>query len=790
MASTASHRARVTYGKSARKQARNHELNSPNFTSSSPSIPTTQPNGMRPGDTGPSPSSTSCSNSPAVGQDEQSAGGNGSERRAIRQCGRNQPPSLKSSTPITNSSSGSRYANVYDVPSSGDEQNFVYESRRKRRKTGMVRATSPSIPVSLALPQQQPVPGKPISTEQGLQNNMATSNEGVNMTAESRPSERLRSSKRYHHIARKYREEIPCETTTQPDSQPSRNLTLYNAGQRSEQPVLIKKRSIQRLSQAGNSEMELMRKITDDGPLIASPGRRRLVDGLNISGSDVNEPLTSVIAHSQDSGPLSPSHSESSLALPNSKDNEPSEDSTSDGNIIRRSVSTQDSHATGPRITYARQRSFLSETSMLQDPEPVRVSDQLVSPQPYGFRENDEISSLIPKTSPVGIDDESGITSSGAVRSIHELRQAGGNARFQGMVDSMLEDIEDNQVSGSRRRSGLIQLCSKLGDHEFARQFLEIGAERRFSRSLKYQVDIISSYLAVYACALLLSTGPISNATLSACCSVISDITPSLLGEEEDIKDLTKSRRMNPSRAEQASLLDLREQLSKSRIWPDKSPTLVSPQVMTLRCLEMAVRKTREKGEHLEIISGSSLDQLVGILLHHSNNLKATHALGNDFLILELVFSILESYTVEMGCLSPDRDMTIKQLSLVGPFLSFLTEQDNIQSQRLQILNIRLILNVTNNNLPLCEDFATFEIIGALVEIILSKFGLVSEDFMGEKREPVLDIVILALGTLINLTEWSETPRTLILRCKKDSVTFIDSLLRLFSNGLDTISEV
>lgn len=804
-----SHRARVTYGRSAGKQARNGESNNrPNYTSS-PSTPSIQPNGNRAGDAGPSTKLPNRSNSPTAEQDEQSARGYGLERRAIRQRGgSHQPSSLKSPTSIMESRASSRHSrhtNVYDVPSSGDEKSAVYGSGRKRRKTGILARERESPPVPVTPPQrkQQPVSRKPEPTSKGqdLQSDITTSNGDVNVPARSRievvigKDERRSSGKQGRPISLAVggdSEGISFETTAQPGLSPNLKTTeQYKMGQQPGPKELVKRRSTPKRFQAGNGRAEYMRsKTPDDIPIAVSPGRRRLVDGLNMSGSDVDDSLNSVIVNPQESDPLSPSHSKSSLDLSNSKGIGPSESRTGDGDVIQRPTSTQNSQTIGPRITYARQRSFLSETSMLQDPDPVKASDPLGTPQKYGVRDNDGISSMATKMTPVGIDDESGITSSGAVRSIHELRQAGGNARFQGMVDSILEDIEDNLSPVSGRRSGLIQLCCKLGDYDFARQFLENGAEKRLSRSLRNQVDIISSCLSIYACALLLSTGPISNTTLSACCSVISDVTPLLLGEEEDIQVLSKSRRMNSSRAEQASLRDLRGQSLGSRIWPDKSPTRVTPQIMTLRCLEMVVRKVREKGEHLEIISGSALDQLVEILLRHSNNLKANPALANDFLVLELVFSILESYTVEMSSLGPGQETTIKQLSRVGPFLSFLTEQDNVQSQQLQILNIRLILNVTNNNLSLCEDFATSDIIGALVEIILSKFGLVSEDSIGERREPILDTVILALGTLINLTEWSETPRTLILSCEKNSVTFIDSLLRLFTNGLDMISEV
>lgn len=769
------------------------ELNDPDFTSS-PSTPSVQPNTNHVGGEELSATLTNFANSPTAEQNKGWSGAHVSGRKTIRR-GSSRPISLKSSTPIMKSraSGHSGYANVYDVPSSGDEQSSLSGNRQKRRKIGAVRDESPSIPTTLPHRQQRSVLRKPISRRSSPQDRIIASNTDVNVPAGTRvevvidPSQRASSESQHQHnsaTAKKDSKGISHQANMQPTSRPNYTpAEQYIAEGKSnhpEQPVLEQ-------VQTRNRTMEHRRaKPVDDILVATTPGRKRLVDGLNMSGSDVDEPLISTIVDPRGSPPPSPSFSESSLVHPNPKNSGPSRNSTSHSDNSNRRAPPQNSQAIGARITYARQRSFLSETNIPEDPEQLKISDPLDVRQSYGARD----SSTTTKVMPVGTDDEGGITTTGAVRNIHELRQAGGNARFQGMVDSIFEDFEDDLNPISRKRSGLIQLCCKLVDYQFARQFLENGIEKRLASTLKDQVDTISSSLAIYACALLLSTGLTSNTTLSACCSVILELTPQLLQKEEDITVLAKHRRMNSSRAEQASLRDLCVQSLKSRIWPDKTPTRVSPQILAMRCLEMAVRKVREKGESLEMISGTALDQLVAILLRHSRELQASSALPNNFLALELVFSILESYTVEMSSLGAEQELTIKQMSSLGPFLSFLTEQGNAPSRQLQILNIRLILNVTNNNPPLCEDFATSELIGALVEIILSKFGLVSEDFVGEKREPVLDIVILALGTLINLTEWSEASRKLVLRCQKNSAMFIDGLLQLFMSGLDAIFEV
>jgi hypothetical protein len=106
------------------------------------------------------------------------------------------------------------------------------------------------------------------------------------------------------------------------------------------------------------------------------------------------------------------------------------------------------------------------------------------------------------------------------------------------------------------------------------------------------------------------------------------------------------------------------------------------------------------------------------------------------------------------------------------------------------MLEIRLILNITNNNPRLCDDFSIPDLVGALAGIILSNFGLVSEDSAGDKKDSVLDTVILALGALINLTEWSGTSRKLMFELRNASTTLLDAFLLLFAEGWEAISEV
>src|SRR4030095_6999651 len=180
----------------------------------------------------------------------------------------------------------------------------------------------------------------------------------------------------------------------------------------------------------------------------------------------------------------------------------------------------------------------------------------------------------------------------------------------------------------------------------------------------------------------------------------------------------------------------------------------------------------------------------IELLLGYSVGQGEPDEISDDLFALELAFSILEAYTATLSFLDQGQEAIVRQLSQLGPLLSNLTWHSESRGRQVQILEIRLILNITNNNPPLCDDFSIPDLVGALAGIILSNFGLVSEDFVDDKKDSLLDTVILALGALINLTEWSGASRKLIFKLRSTSTTFLDGFLQLFTEGWEAISEV
>jgi hypothetical protein len=508
-----------------------------------------------------------------------------------------------------------------------------------------------------------------------------------------------------------------------------------------------------------------------------SSTRRRLVDSLGIHGPIREDPFND--SDENDRVRVG--------GFATASDDQPSEDRQTPHQPLEwrhskaeRVMNTKfSSQSGGSKVTYARQRSFLSNVDLAEDPGGIDTHVDLHQ----HIRDPPELANPAPS---IGSKDISGL---GSVRSIHELRQAGVNARFQGIVDSIFEDVEDAANLGSARRDGLIRLCEKLFDRQFAQRFVETGSFRRLANCITTRLDSISSYLAICAYYLILCIGAVPSSVTMTFWPRISTMIPSLLPMDEDISTLVAQRRYSLSRANQAAVRDLSSRLREFTILTEQLPSWLSPQRILLHSMQLTIRKFRERGETTSVLPDFAVSALIQLLLKHSLHAPDLDTISKDFLILELTLSILEAHATLPSSLGNDHQNALKPLTQTSRLLFSLGVSNEGRCRQLLISHLRLILNITNNNPQLCDDFATPELVQGLVEIVLTNFKMASGDFIGERKDS-LDIVILTLGALINLTEESETSRRIILTLETDSRSLLEHLIRLFSMGFETISDV
>ena len=444
------------------------------------------------------------------------------------------------------------------------------------------------------------------------------------------------------------------------------------------------------------------------------------------------------------------------------------------------------------KVTYAHQRSYLTdhdleETAMIGLPVPQEVQNG----GGYGRR---RLRDRFPQMqSTKSLDEEFGDPAdlqSGAMRSIHELREAGGNVRLVSELEAMLDDVGDHQPgSTSTRRSKLIDLVTKLEEPANCRLFVDQGLESRLMADIGLCNDLITHGLLVAA---LLQLMTFSSSTLLL--TQVSDVRVvkfliDLLGSEQDILFHARLRGNNMSKAAQANLRYLCSALLKSTAWRAGKPAVLSCHVLSLQCLEYLVRQTREAGSLSEILSAHAIRRIVATSVPSFPTLP--RQVGEMSIIcLELAVSILESCTISNAAecqASLWAGETLERVVGLLPLLS-LWKGEGCGTSR--TLTLRLYLNLTNNSPDLCEGFSTPEVIGVMFRIVIVHFEQLAKSTLEIHKTLLLDDLILSLGSLINLADLSQIARQLMMDLRYGGQSYLDVLLELFMNKSENTAEV
>jgi len=126
------------------------------------------------------------------------------------------------------------------------------------------------------------------------------------------------------------------------------------------------------------------------------------------------------------------------------------------------------------KITYTSHRSYRleepAEDALLADAPPLpSVLRQIVASQSQDLDESDD-------------DEDLGATGP-SLKSIHELREAGENKRFNDEVDGYFEDMEEGHSLG-QKRTGYMELASKMQSKEFVNKFRTNNYDNRLLETI------------------------------------------------------------------------------------------------------------------------------------------------------------------------------------------------------------------------------------------------------------------------------------------------------------------
>lgn len=533
--------------------------------------------------------------------------------------------------------------------------------------------------------------------------------------------------------------------------------------------------------------------------LMARP--RKIVDNLHKSDQDQDH-------FSDDSDEL-----RGSTSSDNKSESMHSEVSAADGAITVRTSPSADSQSTvsqfqdrssnpsqaipsnhggGFKVTYARQRSYLTDNDL----EEAAMIGLPIPPEPknrrgYGRR---GLGDRVPKLpSMQSLDEEFGDladSQGGTMRSIHELREAGGNVRLVSELEAILDDVGDHQPgSTSVRRSRLIDLVTKLEEPSNCRLFVDQGLESRLMADVGLGNDLITNGLLV-AALLQLITCSSSESLLTQFGDVrVVRFLVDLLGSNHDILSYARLRGNNVTKATQADLRTFCSTLSKSTVWRAGKPSVLSCHVLSLQCLEYLVRQTREAGSLCEVLSAHAIRRVVATSVPPFSTLPPRPD-ETSVICLELAASILESCTISNAAECQASLWSGETLERVIGLLPLLALWKGEECGTSRTLTLRLYFNLTNNSPGLCEEFSTPEVISVMFGIVISNFEQLADSTPEIDKALLLDDLILSLGSLINLADLSRIARQLVMDLRRGSQSYLDILLQLFMNKSKNAAEV
>ena len=450
---------------------------------------------------------------------------------------------------------------------------------------------------------------------------------------------------------------------------------------------------------------------------------------------------------------------------------------------------------TGPKVTYAKQRSHLSDM-VFEDLSDFAVpsSAQLIEPVASTKASvNQSFSSQRSQDEPKDEEDVGG----GAIRSIHELRLAGENSRFHGNLDSIFEDLEAAGRTGrSRRLRGLMQLSEKFLEPTFCQRFVENGMHQRLANHAFNETDLLSSMLTSCALSILLSSCKPSLKILQQVFGAVMHSAAPLLKETQElskfVRAIAKDRKQNLSGAICKDVIAFQQPVLASRMWTTEKPTDLSPRLIAIRAIELVVRGIRELKDFETSLPRPLFVQLVEILESILQSDNTSLAVPESVLTLESAISVLEFSALSHRLLEGGYNEAAKRLYVLGPLL---TEAEGLLRERrgkIQQLVLRLIISLTNNNVDLCESLGQSTLIPAISAIVKTNFLELAEyaDSGMVLDESKLESVILALGSLINFAECSHSSR-LSMNTKDDAgESTVEWLVVAFTRRAGKVSEV
>jgi hypothetical protein len=378
------------------------------------------------------------------------------------------------------------------------------------------------------------------------------------------------------------------------------------------------------------------------------------------------------------------------------------------------------------------------------------------------------------------------------IRSVHELRQAGANSRFLDEIEDFLDRIGSPAPQpSSMRRSGLLDLASKIKNKNFTRQFRSNGVESRLFVHMGRETDLISGFVMVSILMALLAEANIMPHVVNQLRTQgIARLLIRLLESQTSITLLAKDRKNNMSKVAQILLTEHGDYLLKLPIWEELQPKIVSPRMVALKCLELMVRQTREAGNAGDLISKELTTKLFSILKSGSDESSWELPSGKDAVDFCLALSALESHSIAARTLQDETIWISNYLPIIADTLEVALTKPMDDFGVLQILILRLTLNVTNNNSKASDVFARKSLMAVMGQVIVKKFKKILRFLTEEDFSAAVDHLILVLGVMSNFADRSSAARESLQSLQGADDDPLDDMVQLFVDNQESTSMV
>lgn len=504
-----------------------------------------------------------------------------------------------------------------------------------------------------------------------------------------------------------------------------------------------------------NTDMKKL-SITED--MMERKPKKNAPATLQRSSSDVPARRTRIVDRLKASAPNSSDEEssedeedKSSFSMPVAKPAAYSNTVSQESNSLSQAEESQDRAtkptASGSLITYSQQRSILADDNLesalmldlaMDTPERPTATARRIGRPAAASRATSHM------------DEDLDDAPTGGLRTIHELRAGGRNARIMGEIEDLLGEIRDHATSArSRRRGALLDLTTKLQEKTFAEQIISHGFDHALLKECKSPADPPADFLLATSLLLLLHSEPPKH-SLDSFGEALRDISR-LLTEQADIAKVVKERRSNMSRSAQGDIIALSDKLKENTaLWGDASPIRVSSRVVVLKIIELVVRRLRQAGNKSELFSSETLNALTpnrGFSGLQNDAGKAFEA--------SLVISILEALKTR----SASENWPDTSIAFVAALpAAFATEWP--APGHTKWLAYRLCANITNDSSDVRSAFVENDAVRYLMADVVTGLEILqnppaTENGPDEDSTRDFDNLVLVVGTLINLTEHS-----------------------------------